>query len=282
MSKICIITDSGSDITQEEAKKLGIVVLPIAVRFNEDVYFDGVNLSKDEFYHKLIESDVLPKTAQITPFAYEEAFNKAIENGQEVLCLPLSSKISGSYGNAVQAANNNPHIRVVDSLSACLGQYILIKRACELRDEGLTLDQLALEIEKETKNVCLIALLDTLEFLKKGGRISNLSAFLGSMLAIKPVVSIIDGRVEVIGKARGSKNGKNMLRELVEKEGGINFKKPHVASYSGLSQEVLKKYIDDNKDLYIDSISDMPITQIGPTIGTHIGPGTIAFAFFKK
>lgn len=282
MSKICIITDSGSDITQEEAKKLGIVVLPIAVRFNEDVYFDGVNLSKDEFYHKLIESDVLPKTAQITPFAYEEAFNQAIENGQEVLCLPLSSKISGSYGNAVQAANNNPHIRVVDSLSACLGQYILIKRACELRDEGLTLDQLALEIEKETKNVCLIALLDTLEFLKKGGRISNLSAFLGSMLAIKPVVSIIDGRVEVIGKARGSKNGKNMLRELVEKEGGINFKKPHVASYSGLSQEVLKKYIDDNKDLYIDSISDMPITQIGPTIGTHIGPGTIAFAFFKK
>lgn len=282
MSKICIITDSGSDISQAEAKELDIIVLPISVRFNEEEFLDGVTLSKDDFYHKLIESDVLPKTAQITPFAYEEAFKEALNEGKEVLCMPLSSKISGSYANAVQAANNNPHIRVVDSLNACLGQYIIIKRAVELRDQGLTLNELADQMAREVKDVRLVALLDTLEYLKKGGRISNTTAFFGTMLAIKPVVSVIDGAVEVIGKARGSKNGKNLVRELVDKEGGINLDKPHVASYSGLSKLTLEKYIEDNKDLYEDDISKMPISQIGPTIGTHIGPGTIAFAFFKK
>lgn len=281
---IKIITDSASDISQDEAKKLGITVIPLTVSFGEEVYKDGVSLDHHGFYNKLIETDVFPKTSQIPPFEYEEYFRKARENGDTVLCITLSSKLSGSYQSANIAADEvGEGVYILDSLNVTIGQRILILMALDLIAEGKGIEEIINILNEEKKNIHLIALLDTLEYLKKGGRISATVAAAGALLNIKPVISVQDGEVVFLGMARGSKNGNNKLVELVKKENGINFKKPLCLAYTGHSRELLDKYIEDSKALYEDfeiAGGSLPVSTVGCTIGTHIGPGAIALAFF--
>ncbi|MBE6050742.1 MAG: DegV family protein [Clostridium sp.] len=277
---IRIICDSASDITREVAKELNIKVLPIKTIFGEDEYLDGVNLSHKEFFEKLEESDNLPTTSQITPYDYEEAFKEAVESGDTVVCITMSSKLSGCNQSAnIAAADYLENVFVVDSENVCIGEQILVKLAVNLRDEGKTASEIAEILDKEKKNIRLIAILDTLEYLKKGGRISSTAAFAGTLLGIKPLVAVEDGTVVSVGKARGLKSGNNTINKLIEKEGGIDSNKPSMLAYSGLSDEMLKKYIDGSKDIYEYVPS---ITTIGCAIGTHAGPGAIAVAFFKN
>lgn len=175
-------------------------------------------------------------------------------------------------------------MQVLDSENVCLGELILIELTVRLRDEGKTLDEMVKILNKEKKHICLVALLDTLEYLKKGGRISGATAFVGTVLSIKPVIAIEDGEVKMLGKARGSKNGHNILTEQVEKAGGINFEKPFSLAYSGLSDHMLRNYVKDHEKLYIGhcTAEELPVCTIGSTIGTHVGPGAIAVAFFTK
>lgn len=282
---IKIITDTGTDFTPEEAKDLGITLLPLKVSFGHEEYLDGIDLTHDQFYEKLIETDVFPKTSQVSPADYEEAFKKAFEdpNTTDVLCVTLSSKLSGCYQSAnIAASEFDAHVYVYDSLNVCIGQRLLIELACAMRDEGMSLEQIAKVLEEKKKSVRVIALLDTLEYLKKGGRISSAAAFAGNLLSIKPVVCVEDGEVAMLGKARGSKAGNNKLNEFIEKFGGIDFSFPICLAYSGLDDTLLKKYVEDSKELYKAHHKPLRTYQIGCAIGTHVGPGTIATAFFSN
>jgi len=280
---IRIITDSASDITQAEAQVQHLTVIPLKTIFGEQEYLDGVTLDHRTFYHKLIESDVLPTTSQIAPFDYEERFREAVEQEDEVLCITVSSKLSGCYQSACIAAEEFPgKVTVVDSLSVAIGERILIQLACQLRSDGKTAVEIRDTLNDRKHHVRLIALLDTLEYLKKGGRISSAVALAGSLLSIKPVVAIEDGEVAILGKARGSKNGSNMLMNLVEESGGICFDLPFALAYTGLEDTLLQKYIADSASLYEGKTSSLPVYPIGSTIGTHVGPGAISVAFFSN
>lgn len=274
-----IITDSASDISQAEAKQWGIQVLPLRTIFGQEEFLDGVTIDHQQFFQKLIESDTLPTTSQLSPFQYEEPFRQAAEAGDEVLCVTLSSRLSGCYQSASIAAEGLP-VTLVDSLNVCIGQRILVELAVRLRDQGRSAREIGAVLEEERKHIRLVALLDTLEYLKKGGRISPAVALAGALLSIKPVISVENGEIAILGKARGSKNGSNMLMTLVEKSGGINFDKPCCLAYSGLSDALLQKYIADSERLYSGKTEHLPVCSIGSTIGTHAGPGAIAAAFF--
>lgn len=278
-----IITDSGCDLTLEEAEKLNIRLLPFVVRINNKDYLDRVNLSADDFYEKLIECADLPKTSQITPYAYQEAISSAQARGNDIIIITISSKLSGTHRNAVLAQqNSDANVEVVDSLSATIGQQLLVKRACQLRDEGKSLNEIKNTLEEEKKYVHIIALVDTLEYLKKGGRISKASAIAGSMLGIHPVLKAIDGKIEVIGKARGSRSGNNLLIQEVLQSGGIRFDKPYGLAYSGLTDRKLQKYIKDSAPLYEGKTDVLPVSQCGSTIGTYAGPDAVLCAWFAK
>lgn len=280
---IRIIADSGCDITQEEARELGIEILPIKTIFGETEYRDGIDLTHEEFFEKLIESDIFPTTSQISPFEYEQKYEEIKKDGDQAIVITLSSKLSGCFQSANIAAEDYEGIVFpVDSLSVTAGERILIEYAVRLREQGLQIQEIIEKLEEKKHKIRLIALLDTLEYLKKGGRISAAAAMAGALLSIKPVVAIENGEVTVLGKARGSKAGNNMLREMVDKEGIIDFSMPFALVYSGLSDELLQKYKKDNRDLFEDAVGDIQGYSLGCAIGTHIGPGAIGTAFFVE
>ena len=276
-----IITDSGFDIPGELDPRL--TVIPLGITFGTTTYADGVDITNDRFYELLIESDELPKTSQATPYVYAQAFDKVKEAGDEAVVITLSSKLSGTYQSAVTAASDYEGIYVVDSKNVTIGQGILVQYALKLAEEGYDAKVIAEALEDARERICLLALLDTLEYLKRGGRIPKSVGTIGELLSIKPVVGVEDGEVVMLGKARGSKNGRNQLHQQVEKR-GIEFGMPILLGYTGLSQKLLRKYLEDNRAIWEGMVSeeDLPICSVGATIGTHVGPGAIALAFFGK
>ena len=276
-----IITDSGIDLPGELDPRL--TVIPLGITFGTTTYADGVDLTNDRFYEMLIESDELPKTSQATPYAYQQVFEQVRAAGEEAVVITLSSALSGTYQSAVTAAADYPEVHVVDSKNVTIGQSLPVLYALHLVDEGLGAAEIAEKVEAVVGRVCLLALLDTLEYLKRGGRIPKSVGAIGELLSIKPVVGVEDGEVVMLGKARGSKNGRNQLHQQVEKH-GIDFTMPVLLGYTGLSQKLLKKYLDDNRAIWEGKVAeeDLPITSVGATIGTHVGPGAIALAFFAK
>ena len=280
---IKLMIDSASDIGEKEAKELGIIMIPMIITIGEDEYYDGVNISPREFYEKLIESDDLPKTTQINPFRFEEAFSEHTKNGDELLVITISSKLSGTYSSALQAASMfEGKVRVIDSLNAAIGERLLCEYALRLIKDGLTIDEIVEKLEIAKTKICLIALVDTLEYLKKGGRISSTVAFAGELISLKPVIGIVNGEVKMIGKAIGSRRGNNLLNRLVENKGGIDFNLPYGTIWSGLDDSILQKYIKDSASLWEEHTDNIPKYILGGTIGTHVGPGAIGVAFFEK
>lgn len=275
-----IITDSASDIDIELADNMGVTVVPMEISFGDEVYKDCYELSVEDFYKKLIESDEMPKTSQINPFTFEEVFDEVEKNGDSAVVILMSSKLSGTYQSAVMAsAGDYENIYIVDSLNVTVGEQCLVLYALKLRDKGLSAKEIADEIDAIKGDVKVIALLNTLEYLKKGGRISASAALAGGLLSIKPVVAVENGEVVILGKARGSKNGNNMLRELIEKSGGIDFDMPILLGYTGLERTMLDKYVQDSRKLWEKGTSNLSVIRVGSTIGTHVGPGAIALGF---
>ncbi len=279
---IQMIVDSGSDILPREAAALGITHVPLKVLFGDREYRDAVDLTHREFYEKLIEEDRLPTTCQVPPAEFEEVFRQVTEAGDTAVVVTISGALSGTYQSACIAAADHPGVYVVDSGNVSLGQRILVQRGLELREQGLQAHEIAEILQQESKKIRVLALLDTLEYLKRGGRISSATALAGSLLSIKPVVTVEDGQVVMAGKARGSRQGNNLLRELVQKCGGIDFSRPLCLAYSGLTDALLQKYIDDSRELWEGNEDCLRIATIGCAIGTHVGPGAIAVAFFEK
>lgn len=275
-----IIVDSTADLVPEIKERVHIV--PLTVHFGDEEYIDGVTIDHETFYNRLIESDVLPTTSQATPDAFMKEFDKIKEAGEEAVVITLASKFSGTYQSAVIAASEYENIYVVDSTSAAMGSGILVELALKLLDEGKKAAEIARILEEEKKKIVVVALVDTLEYLKKGGRISKAVAFAGGVLNIKPVLSVIDGEINMLGKARGSKMGNNLLVQEIDKAGGIDFTKPVLLGYSGISDALLLKYIEDSRPIWEGNLNEVRYTSVGSVIGTHAGPGAVVVAFFKK
>ena len=275
-----IIVDSSTNVSEKYREKIQSV--PLTVRFGDKEYLDGVELSKHQFYEMLVESDVLPTTSQATPAAFADCFEAIASAGDSAVVITLSSKLSGTYQSAVLAAEDYPNIYVVDSQSVAIGTGVLAQYAVELAQQGMGAEEIAQELTQQREKVCVVALLDTLEYLKKGGRISKTVAFAGGMLNIKPVVTIQDGAVALIGKARGSRNGNNLLVEKIREAGGVDFERPVLLGYTGLSSALLEKYVDDSKALWADHVDKLDGCLLCSVIGTHAGPGAVAVAFFRK
>lgn len=275
-----IIVDSTTELMPEYRDR--VKVIPLIVRFGEEEYLDGVTIDHKTFYEKLIESDVLPATSQANPDTFMKAFDEIKAAGESAVVITLSSKLSGTYQSAVIAAEEYENIYVVDSGTVTIGSSILTELALKYLDEGMDARTVAEKLEEDKKKIHIVALVDTLEYLKKGGRISKTVAFAGTLLNIKPVISVTDGEINMLGKARGSKMGNNLLVQEIEKAGGIDFSKPVLLGFSGLSDILLKKYIEDSRHIWDSNLESVRYTTIGSVIGTHAGPGAIAVAFFKN
>lgn len=278
---IRIIADSASDMSEKESRYLK--VLPLTVQFGDTEYQDGVTLSAKEFYQKLEECTELPKTSQVTPFAFEEAMRETLDAGDTPIVVTLSSKLSGTYNSAVVAASEfeDKEIYVVDSANVCAGERILIEYALRLIEEGKTAKEIVEALETVKERACLIAAFDTLEYLRRGGRISNMEGVLGGMLSIKPVLGVKDGVLESLGKARGSKAAANMLLKQIEEAGGIDYTMPYVLVYTGVDDTRVRKFAKDNEEYFKKNADEMKIHTVGSTVGTHAGPGAIGAIFFK-
>lgn len=276
-----IIIDSSADTTLEIRKQCTVV--PLTLRFGDTEYIDGVTIDHRTFYEMLIESDTLPTTSQASPDAFAQVFQQVVDAGEEAVVLTLSSKLSGTYQSACIAAMDFPErIHVVDSLNVAIRTGILAELAVSMVREGKDAKTVAAALTEARERICVLAMLDTLEYLKKGGRIFKTVAFAGELLSIKPVVAIADGAISMLGKARGSRQANNLLVKEIEKAGGVDFSKPVLLGYTGLSDVLLEKYITDSAALWQELGHKPHTTPIGSIIGTHAGPGAVAAAFFKK
>lgn len=276
-----LIVDSTADLRPEIRQQ--VTVIPMTIQFGQEEFQDGVTITHQEFYEKLIECDILPTTSQIPPFVFEEVFRQTVEAGDDVVAITISSKLSGTCQSARVAAAEFPgRVFVVDALTVAIGTGILTELALGLVKQGLAAGAIAQKLECEREKICLLAMVDTLEYLRKGGRLSAAAAIAGSLLSIKPVINLDGGAINILGKARGSKQGGNMLVREIEKVGGVDFNRPVLLGYTGLSDMVLKKYIADSAALWDEHLNELRYVTVGSTVGTHAGPGAIAVAFFKK
>lgn len=276
-----IVIDSSTDLAA--GIKNRFTVVPLIIRFGDEEFLDGVNITHKEFYERLIESDVMPITSQASPDAFEQVYKEAVSAGDSVVVICLSSKLSGTFQSATIAAEDyEGKVFVVDSRSVAIGTGILAEFALKLVDQGCDAETVSAKLTEERENIRIIALLDTLEYLKRGGRISKTVAIAGSLLSIKPVVDIKDGEVGILGKARGSRQGNNLLVSEIQAAGGVDFSKPLLLGYTGLTDILLQKYIDDSADLWKNNVDSLNTTVISSVVGTHAGPGAIAVAFFRN
>lgn len=274
-----IIVDSSADVTPEIRERL--TVIPMMISFGDEEFVDGVTINHKEFYEKLTTTDIVPTTSQVTPGTYEQYFKEVAEAGDSAVVITLSSKLSGTYQSAMIALGDFSDIYIVDSLSATIGAGILAELALKLVDEGKTAKEIAEILDTEKKNVLVLAMVDTLEYLKRGGRISKTVAFAGGLLNIKPIISVSNGEINVLGKARGLRQAMGLLTEEIKKSGSIDFSRPLLFGYTGNSDEALNDFIGEcNKILLSDTIPRS--TAVGSVIGTHAGPGAITIAFFRK
>ncbi|MGI6672382.1 MAG: DegV family protein [Christensenellales bacterium] len=278
--KIRMIVDSTTDLMPEHKQRVQVV--PLTVRFGEEEYIDGVTIDHNTFYQKLVETDVLPTTSQATPAGFAKQFQQAKEANEACIVITLASKLSGTYQSATLAAQDYENVYVIDSETAAVGTGILTELAFAYIDQGMDAKTVVAKIEEAKKKIVIVALVDTLEYLQKGGRLSKTAAFAGTILNIKPVLSVIAGEINVLGKAMGSKRGNNLLVQEIEKAGGIDFTKPVLLGYSGLSNALLLKYIEDSRPLWENDLNEVRYATLGSVIGTHAGPGAVAVAFFKK
>lgn len=277
---IKIVVDSASDLTQKEAEVLGITVIPMEIIFPNKSYYDGVDLSQSDFYQLLDKSEKIPSTSQINEFRFDEAFENLTKDGSDVLCITMSSKLSGTYQRAVFASQKyNGKVLVVDSLNVTIGERILIQYAVSLVNKGLSLAKIKTELDGNKHKIQLLAFVGSLKYLRKGGRLSSTVAVVGEILNIKPLVSIIGGEVKVIGKALGIKKAISGICERVGRLGNVDFNMPFALGYTGNDKQNLTKFLNEAT---VFGDKSVPCYRVGCTIGAHIGSGGVALSFFSK
>ncbi|MCL2680354.1 MAG: DegV family protein [Coriobacteriia bacterium] len=281
---IRIVTDSTAEISQQQAQQLGISVVPLNSVFPDREYLDGIDLSKEEFYQMLAAAEELPKTSQPSPYAFEQVYREARDAGDdEIIVICISSVLSGTYQSAEIARESvGGKIWVIDSESATLGLNILVRRALDLRDSGMSAEQIVQAIEAEKQRLRIFAAIDTLDYLHKGGRLSTTSKIAGTLLNVKPLISLVGGELKSIGKCRGMKTASSEVYSFVEKDGGIDFSMPIALGYTGDIDRFA--HFEEISTPHLAAMGEQKpaIVSIGAVIGTHIGPGAVAIAYFSK
>lgn len=278
---IYIITDSTSDISQVQAAKQDFIVVPLHNMFGQEEYLDGVTISTEEFYQRLATVEELPTTSQPSPEEFLTHFNKIKAEGSSAVVITISGKLSGTYQSACIAKDicEYDEIYIMDSLSASIGLNCLVQYAKIMREQGMSAKDIAVELEAKKAKVKVIALVDTLKYLKKGGRLSASAALAGTLLNIKPIIEVADGLVVVAAKARGLKSAYKKVIDLVEEAGGIDHSYPYCIGYTGDASAT------ENFEAYAKEYTNQSTISniaIGSTIGVHAGPGACAIAFFSK
>ena len=279
MKPVRIILDSTTNVPREQKDRFTVVALPLF--FGDEEFLDGVTIDNDTFYSRLIGGNVLPTTSQATPDAFGKVFQQVVAAGEQAVVLTISQNLSGTYQSAVIAAEDYAgDVFVVDSGSVSIGAGILAELALEMVQQGHSAAQIAATLEREREKVRLVAVLDTLQYLKRGGRISAVAALAGSLLSIKPVVEVRNGVIELTAKARGTKQGGATLLRQMEQMGGLDDTKPVLQGYTGLSSNLLDRYLAENREFWERYSNACRKAAIGSVVGTHAGPDAFATAFF--
>lgn len=283
MARVRILTDSAADLPSDLLERYAIEVIPFPVSFGSETFLDGVDLDRPTFYSRLAQSAELPKTSQITPATFVEEFTRAAADGYDVVYIGLSSGLSGTAQAARMARDMLPdptRVFTVDSLAASVGEGVLVLRAAEMAREGASARAIAQTCETIKHNLNCIFTLDTLEYLKKGGRITAFKAAMGGMLNLKPVLHINDeGKIVQLEIAHGRKKAVRRLIDIMAEKGkdlagqviGVNHSRaPEEAE--ALAREIRERF----------NCREVVIGEIGATIGTHVGPGTLSVFFFGE
>ena len=277
-----IIVDSASDIKVSFAEQQNIGFAPLRTILAGTEYRDGIDIVPDEFFEKLEANKEVARTSQVNVSEFAAMFEEAVRAGDDVIVITISSGLSGTCQSALVAAQDYPgRVYVIDSLSATAGEQVLIEQAIRRRGEGWTAAQIFEELDEMRKKARLFVTLETLEYLKRGGRISKTSAAVGGLLNIKPLLTLNgEGKLETVGKARGIKMSHKMMNDSIRAAGGIDFRYPVVLTYAGdLADGAVKNYLEDSRDIFGDHIDQLTIGQLGCVIGTHSGPGAIVVSF---
>lgn len=275
-----IMTDSSCDLSIGRCAELGVEMLPITVNFGDDSFRANIDITNDEFYEKLAAASELPKTAQITPAFFENKFRACKDSGDEYVCLLISSAMSGTLQSARIAKNlvGADNIYLPDTLTVTFALGLLVEEAVKMRDRGLSAAEIAQEVEKLVPRVRLWALIDDLKYLKMGGRLSATSALVASILGICPIITLENGLVEVVGKARGRKAAFKFIQGMVEKE-------PISSDFAvTVGHAAVVKTRDDFLDYMSAELKKREVLKldIGSIVGTHTGPGACGLAYIRK
>ena len=276
-----IILDSTANFSKDLKDKFTVV--PLTVNFGEESYADGVEIDNDTFYRKLVTGDVMPTTSQPTPAVFAQVFENIVNEGDEAVVITISSKLSGTYQSATIAAEDFAgKVFVVDGYTVAIGTGALAEYAMELAEKGKTAAEIFEILENDKADIRVYAVVDTLEYLKKGGRVSAAVAFAGGLLNFKPVIAIADGVVQSLTKGRGNKQANSLMNQEIEKSGDIDFTKPFVIGYTGSDSTLMQEYIKDNLDVWGGDKDKIHTAQLGSVVGTHAGPGAVAVGYFVK
>lgn len=275
-----LIIDAGCDLSADQANALDVTLIPMTIRFGNEEYRAGFDISNEEFYNKLTTTKELPTTSQPTPYNYEIVYQQVKDAGDEAVVLCVSSSLSGTYQSAmIAAADFEDCIHVVDTRAVSVAQRIVLEYAISLKNHGASAKEIAEEIEKKKRDLCVLGAVDTLEYLIKGGRLSKAAGAVGTVLGIRPVLHLKDGVLEVVGKARGPKAAITIAHNLIA-ELGVDFSMPSGVGYTGNDPQVVRPFLDAPNSAW--ACNDIPIYNVGSTVGTHTGPGLFMVAFFKK
>ncbi len=276
-----IMTDSAADFSLREAEQRGLLILPLPITFENKVYLQERDPGFLEFFQMLQQSPTIPSTSQATPADYMERFVDAKQAGDELVAITLSSELSSTYqsGLLAKAELGYDCIHVVDGRTAVMGQRILVDVALEMRDQGKTGAQIVAALNGLRGRVRIYAMLDTLEYLKKGGRISKSAAMIGTLIDLKPLIVVRDGKVQVADRARGIGGGIKKLFELIDKGPKMDRNYPIYFGFANTPQNC-ERFREEAQVRY--NLGDTPMPPIGGVIGTHIGPGATAIAFVEQ
>jgi DegV family protein with EDD domain len=277
---IKIVTDSTAYLSEETVRRYDIRVVPLYVHFGNEAFREGVDLSDEEFYARLKAAPELPTTSQPSAGEFYEVFKEIVDAGHEILTLTISSKLSGTWNSAMAAKEMLPEasISIVDSLSTSVGLELMVKAAIESIAAGHELQEVTSQIEEIKAKMRLLFVVDTLEYLAKGGRIGNARALLGTVLKVKPILSLQDGAIEPMEQVRSKRKAVARMVELVEEELADSCSLAQVAVMNAL---VEGEADDLGKDLETRWTCATPlVSSLGPVIGTHTGPGVLGVAAY--
>lgn len=276
-----IITDSTSDINLEQAKEMGITIVPLKVIFGDQEYREGIEITMEGFYEKLVTSEKLPTTSQPSPDDFLIHFKQAKDAGDSVVVILIAGKLSGTLqsANIAKEMSEYSQIHIVDSNTTITGLRLLVDHALKLKEQGIEAEKIAAILEELKERIVLLAMVDTLEFLQKGGRLSKSSAIIGSLLNFKPIITLKDGAIGVVGKERGANKGIARILEAIDEFGAIDQEYP---VNFGFTAENSKTLLLKDKVSEKYNLKESEMYPVGCVVGTHVGPGACVITYIKK